>query len=68
MNLSRTKVLAFVFDWLKVEGYRKGETTHIRIGQRRYLDADALVLTPLLPGERAGLSAQMRIYTASGTA
>ena len=59
-------MLAFVFDWLKVEGYRKGEITYIRIGQRRYLDA--LVLTPLLPGERAGLSAQMRIYMASGAA
>jgi hypothetical protein len=67
MDRSRTEVLAFVSDWLrKIKGCRKAEAAYMRIGQRRYLDT--LVHTSLLPREHARLSAQMRIYTASGTA
>ena len=65
MDWCRTDVLAIVFDWLKkIEWCRKA--ANIMIFQRHYLDA--LVDTPLLPGESTRFSAQMRIYTASGTA
>jgi hypothetical protein len=63
MGRSRTNVLVFVTQYLTK---MKREAAYERLGRRHYLHA--LIHTSLLSGERTGLSAQMRVHTATGAA